>query len=240
MSTSSKPRPIFIAALPREVASLVARRGWRADTKLLSRGIHLFEHEHAIVACAGMGTNRASLAVEAALSLSPASQLISVGWAGACSNHYHVGEIIRPNVVVDVKTGERYFTEEPSEGKRGQEVIVTVAQPASVQQKKRLGVDYYAAAVDMEAAAVGRLARANELPFYAIKAVSDEAAFELPDLARFVTPQGAMREAALGLHIALHPPLWKPMLVLAKNSKLAAARICLAIEAHIQNGDRHS
>ena len=56
---TAKPRPVFIAALPREIASLVSRHGWRADPKLLSRGIHLFEHEHAIVACAGMGTHRA-------------------------------------------------------------------------------------------------------------------------------------------------------------------------------------
>ena len=230
-----KSRPVIIAALPREIASLVARRGWRADEKLLARKIHLFEHEDAIVACAGMGAHRASLAVEAALSLSPASELISVGWAGSCTDWYHVGDVIRANIVVDAKTGERYFTEEKGQSKRGQETVVTVASPASAKEKLRLGLSYAAAAVDMEAAAVARIARARELPFYAIKAISDDADFELPNMQRFTTPDGQFREAAFGLHVALRPALWKLVLTLAKSSKLAAQHLCAEIEAHIQH-----
>jgi len=231
---SAKSRPVFIAALPREIASLVAQRGWRADQKHLARKIHLFEHQNAVIACAGMGAHRASLAVEAALTLGPASELISVGWAGSCTGGYHVGEIIRANIVVDVKTGERFLTEEKGQSRRGQETIVTVATPASTKEKQRLGLSYYAAAVDMEAAAVARIARAHELPFYAIKAISDDADFELPGMERFMTPDGQFREAAFGLHVAFRPNLWKSVLTLAKSSKLAAQHLCAAIEAHIQ------
>lgn len=232
---TAKSRPVFIAALPREIASLVSQRGWRADQKLLARKIHLFEHEKAIVACAGMGAHRASLAVEAALTLGPASELISVGWAGSCTDRYHAGDVIRANIVVDAKTGERYFTEEKGQSKRGQEVVVTVAAPASAKEKQRLGLSYYAAAVDMEAATVARIARARELPFYAIKAISDDADFELPDMARFTTPDGQFREAAFGLYIALRPTLWKLVLTLAKSSKLAAQHLSTEIETHIQH-----
>ena len=237
---TAKPRAVFIAALPREIASLVSQRGWRADQKLLARNIHLFEHESAIVACAGMGSHRASLAVDAALSLGPASELISIGWAGSCTDRYHVGDVIRANIVVDVKTGERFFSEGKGQGKRGQDVVVTVVAPASAKEKQRLGVAYYAAAVDMEAAAVARNASARELPFYAIKAISDDADFELPGTERFITPDGQFREAAFAVYVALRPNLWKSVLTLAKSSKLAAQHLCAAIEAHIQNGDRHS
>jgi adenosylhomocysteine nucleosidase len=237
---TNNPRPVFIAALPREIAPLVCHRGWRAERKLLARNIHLFEHENAIIACAGMGAHRASLAVEAALTLGPASQLISVGWAGSCTDWYHVGDIIRPNIVIDAKTGERYFTEEKSLTKRGQEAVVTIATPASAKEKQRLGLSYYAAAVDMEAAAVARLARARELPFYAIKAISDDADFELPGMDRFITPDGQFRETAFGLHVAVHPTLWKPVLKMAKSSTLSAKRLCIEIEAHIQHRDLQS
>jgi adenosylhomocysteine nucleosidase len=234
MNSVSTPRPIFIAALSREIASLVSHRGWRADEKLLSRDIHLFEHQDAIVACAGMGVHRASLAVEAALALGPASQLISVGWAGACNGHVKVGAILHPHIVIDAKTGERFFSALPQPQNEEPKIVITVPAPAGVKEKERLGLSYHALAVDMEAAAVARIARSRELPFYAIKAISDDSDFDLPDLARFSTQDGQFREAAFGFHVALRPRLWKDVALLAKGSKLAATRLCIEIEAHIQ------
>jgi adenosylhomocysteine nucleosidase len=233
MTPNLRPRPVFIAALPREIASLVSQRGWRAEQKLLSRNIHLFEHEDAIVVCAGMGTHRASLAIEAALNRGPASELVSVGWAGACNPRFHAGDVIPAEIVIDARTGERFFTARKGSGQEPR-IIVTVAAPAGVSEKERLSASYSAAAVDMEAAAVARISRARELPFYAIKAISDEASFELPELARFTTPDGQFREAAFGLHVALRPALWRPVAAMAKSSRLAAEHLRSEIEAHIQ------
>jgi adenosylhomocysteine nucleosidase len=233
----SAPRPIFIAALPREVASLLSHRGWRAHLPL--RNIHVFEHENAIVAYAGMGANRARLAVDAALMLGPASELISIGFAGACNPNPHVGDVLYPTITIDTKTGERFFSAE-LERKVAQnelvnhEILVTVPAPASMKEKKYLSVSYYAQAVDMEAAAVARIARAQDLPFTAIKAISDAHDFELPDLDRFSTPDGQFREAAFGFHLALHPALWKSVATLAKGSKLAAHNLRQAVEAQIE------
>jgi adenosylhomocysteine nucleosidase len=232
MTTELKPRPVFIAALPREIASLVSQRGWRADQTQLRRNIHLFEHQDAIIACAGMGAHRASLAVEAALALGPASELISVGWAGACNRRARVGDVIHADIVIDVKTGEQFFTVE-TRAESEPQIVVTVTAPASAKEKERLGMSYYATAVDMEAAAVARIARAQDLPFNAIKAISDDADFELPDMQRFATPDGRFRETAFGLHVALRPSLWKPVTILAKGSKLAAGNLQAAIGEHI-------
>jgi adenosylhomocysteine nucleosidase len=231
MTTSTQTRPVFIAALDREIASLV--HGWRADETLPGKGIHLYWNDHAVVACAGMGASRAALAVEAALALGPAAELVSVGWAGACLHRLHVGDVVCPDVVVDVKTGERFFPTKDRARHEGLEVLVTVPVPAGAAEKSRLAVSYYASAVDMEAAAVARLARAHDLPFQAIKAISDGADFELPDMEKFTTPDGQLREAAFGTHVAFHPKLWKPVLSMAKGSKLAAARLRTQMEAHI-------
>jgi adenosylhomocysteine nucleosidase len=228
---SIQPRPVFIAALPREISSFV--KGWRADEELVARNIHLYWNDYAVVACAGMGAHRASLAVEAALAQGPASELISVGWAGACLHRLQVGDVVRPDVVVDVKTGERFFPNKERGETDGLEVLATVPSPAGVNEKQRLGVSYYASAVDMEAATVARIARAQEIPFLAIKAISDAADFELPDMEQFTTADGQFREAAFGLYLAGHPSLWKRVATLAKSSKLAAVYLQSAMQEHL-------
>jgi adenosylhomocysteine nucleosidase len=237
MSGAARPRSVFIAALRREVAALLSAGDWKSNPGFVSRGIDLYASEDAVVAFAGMGAHRAALAVEAALSLGPVSELISVGFAGACSPAIQAGEIIRASVVIDSRTGERFFTDIPRTGSSETEipqVVVTVPAPAGVLEKDRLARSYEASAVEMEAATVGRIASARELPFYAIKAISDEANFELPDMSRFVTSQGQLREAAFGLHVAFHPRLWKSVLTMAKSSKLAAGHLHTAMTEHLQ------
>jgi adenosylhomocysteine nucleosidase len=233
---SPRPRPIFIAALLREISALV--HGWHADEELAARHIHLYWSDHAIMACAGMGVDRASLAVEAALALGPASELVSVGWAGACNDRLSVGDVIHPTVVIDARSGERFFVDERFTSESA-EILVTVASPAGAMEKQRLGITYGAGAVDMEAAAVARIARSRDLPFQVIKAISDDADFELPGMEQFTTPGGQFREAAFGLHVAVRPKLWLPVMAMAKSSKLAAERLHAEIQAHIQNHRHH-
>jgi len=224
----STPRPIVIAALPREMAALV--KGWRHHAP--APNIHVFEHENAIVAHAGMGANRARLAVDAALAIGEASELISVGFAGSCHAAAKVGDILRPTIVIDTKTGERFFTAAPESAEHT--ILVTVPTPANVEEKQYFGESYYAHAVDMEAAAVARIARARDLPFAAIKAISDAHDFELPDMTRFTTPTGQLREAAFALQLVTHPNVWKSVATLAKWSRLAANHLRQAVEAHIE------
>jgi adenosylhomocysteine nucleosidase len=227
MPTPANPRPIVIAALPREVSAIV--KGWRHHSP--APNIHVFEDETAIIAHAGMGADRARLAVEAALGLGPASELISVGFAGSCHPSANVGDILQPTIVIDTKTGERFFTAAPESAEP--KILVTVPIPAGVEQKQYLGESYSAQAVDMEAAALARIARARDLPFTAIKAISDACDFELPDMSRFTTPTGQLRESAFALHLVTHPNLWKSVATLAKGSTLAANHLRQAIEAKI-------
>ena len=237
MSSTLKHRPVLIAALRREIAGLV--RGWETDDVSAKRGVYLYWNEQAIVACAGMGGRRAALAVEAALALGPATELVSIGWAGGCSTALGVGDLLYPSVVIDARTGERHFVQKPQNAESV--VLVTVASPAGVREKQRVAESYSASAIDMEAAAVARIASARDLPFRAIKAISDEATFELPDMSRFTKSNGQLREAAFGLHVAMRPTLWRPVLKLAKGSKLAGERLQAAIReefaGRFENGD---
>jgi adenosylhomocysteine nucleosidase len=213
----------IIAALPREVAPLV--KGWKCEKLPGNRTIYL--GDKAVVACAGMGPSRVALAVTAARALLPLTELISVGLAGACDPALRVGDVVRAGVVIDRNTGERFLDE------RYDTVLVSTSAILSVAEKERLRVAYDAAAVDMEAATVARLARAHGLTFRAIKAISDAAEFNMGGLSGFATEDGQFREGAFALHAAVRPWMWGRLMRLAKNSGRAVKALNEAVRAEL-------
>ena len=82
----------------------------------------------------------------------------------------------------------------------------------------------------MEAAAVAAAARAHGIHFAATKVISDELDFEMPEMARFIDAQGRFKTASFALFVALRPWLWKPVALLASNSRKAAQ----ALGAHLE------
>jgi adenosylhomocysteine nucleosidase len=215
--------PAIIAALPREVKPLV--RGWK-EHRLPGR-IVAYTHESAVAVCAGMGPARAALAVQAAFSLKPVTALLSVGLAGACEPSLRIGDIVRAGVVIDAHTGERFV------GELSAPVLISTSAIASVSEKERLYASYRASAVDMEAATVARLAQAHNVAFRAIKSISDEASFEMRELARFATGDGQFREAAFAMHAAVRPQSWPKLFALAGNSKRAVRALTDELESQL-------
>jgi adenosylhomocysteine nucleosidase len=167
----------IIAALPREVAPLV--KGWKSEKLPGNRTLYM--RDNVVVACAGMGPSQVALAVTAARALLPLTEVISVGLAGACNPALRVGDVVRAGVVIDRNTGERFLDEQY------ESVLVSTSTILSIAEKERLRVAYGAAAVDMEAATVARLARAHGLKFRAIKVISDAADFNMDGLSGFAT-----------------------------------------------------
>ena len=215
--------PAIIAALPREVAGFV--RGVQPHPAARRAGIYTYVLPRCVVVCAGMGTVRATLAVEAALRLGDISTLISTGLAGGCHNKIGVASVLEAGSVVDSLTGERF-----SAGKGGSAKLVTTHTIASVHEKERLFKFYGADVVDMEAAAVARLAAMHGLEFRAIKAVSDAHDFELSSLSRFSSPHGHFRTGAFALHTALRPRQWRKTMKLGATSQRALAALTLILK----------
>lgn len=211
----------IIAALPREIGPLV--RGWK-EARLPGR-IRVYTKGSAVVACAGMGAARATLAIEAAMAVRPVKTLVSAGLAGACDPSLRVGDIVRAGVVVDAKSGERYSDSQY------RQVLVTEQGIAGVKEKRRLYESYGAAAVDMEAAAVARLAEARGFSFQAVKAISDEADFEMQELGRFATQDGQFRDAAFAAYALARPRLWTKLGALARNSNRAVEALTRELQA---------
>jgi adenosylhomocysteine nucleosidase len=213
----------IIAALPREIASLV--RGTRPDSALLPSGIHLYRLPKAIVVAAGMGSSRVTTAIQAALAAAPISTLISVGLAGSCTESLPAGTCIDVTTVVDTRTGERFATLVSGEP----HILATTETIASIHEKARLAATYGAGLVDMEAATVARLATAHGIGFRAIKGISDAHDFELASLSRFSGTHGSFRTGAFALHTALRPHTWSKAARLGRESNRALEHLRLRL-----------
>ena len=77
----------------------------------------------------------------------------------------------------------------------------------------------------MEAAAVARAAQKHNLPFLAVKSISDELNFELPEMNLFIR-QGQFRTKSFVLYIAPRPWLWPRVVRLARNTERASQNLC--------------
>ncbi len=141
-------------------------------------GVAAFRAAECVVAIGGIGEKFAHRAAEVAIEYAQPKQLISAGVAGAISPKLKVGDVGHIREVVDAATGTRY----PGVG--GELGAGDIARRLRTSRRSRSLLTKHAAdVVDMEAAAVAQVAtRAGDLKFAAIKAISDEAAFDMPPL----------------------------------------------------------
>lgn len=205
----------IVAAFPGELKPLV--RGWERRDRVFVGAVGGIQ---AVAACCGMGSEAAANACELALNTAPLDALISVGWAGSLSCGLRPPHAVAVREVIDARSGERFSTEN-GEGQR----LITLDHVASAEEKRRLAEAWQATLVDMEAAAVARLARARGLGFFCYKAVSDGPNDRLPDFNRFTGAKGQLRVPALALYAILHPQYWAALQRLGRNSRLAAEQL---------------
>ena len=218
----------IVAALHREIHPLV--KHW-PSTKILHDGrtFTFYEGDYAVAVCGGIGAEYARRAAEAAIAHYSPSLIISAGIAGALVPDLKVGDTIFPAVVIDMKDGSR----RPSAIQQtaiarsplSRTLLLTHSEMASVEQKHQLAKSYGAHAVDMEAAEVARSAELHNLPFIAIKSISDEVNFAMPEMERFIRA-GRFKTGSFLVYIALRPWLWIFVIQLARNTRIAADNLC--------------
>lgn len=221
-------RIVIVAALDREIRPLT--KHWPC-ARVLHEGIEMlfFESDYAAAVCGGIGPEAARRAAQAAVERYSPEILISAGVAGALTPELKTGETIFPTAVIDATDSSRHQTAISSAPiaatPMARTVLVCYPEIAGAGQKQKLGKAYGAHAVDMESASVARTAEALGLGFIAVKTISDEMEFELPDLARFIR-NGNFRTLAFAMYVAVRPWLWLKVLQLARNTRLAAENLC--------------
>jgi len=221
-------RVAIIAALPGELKPLV--RGWPTSSR---DGIQFWvqrdEEEEWIAACAGAGQAAATRAFAAIEDGGPIDLIYSVGWVGALTTEVASGSAHNIGGVIDVRTGERFNCEADA----GPRWLVTSPIVAGEAEKQRLASAYKADFVDMEAAAVARLAAMRGIPFYAIKGVSDGFHDRLPDFNRFILPSGQFQLARFVLFAVFRPWLWPALIRMGENSRKASKAIAESLLDHL-------
>lgn len=125
---------------------------------------------------------------------------------------------------------------EPLRAHRGS--ILTVAKPArDVKEKRRLGQEFGALAVEMEAFWAAEAARAYELPFLAVKVVLDPLKWVLPEfigVLRLDRGRPWPWKATLALAMTRRPwEAWN-LAQLAASAWLASRQLALALEALVK------
>ncbi len=229
----------IIAALPGELQPLVRR--WQRMPAARASGISIWQRggnvdgseDEVIAVCAGMGAPAARRAFVAAEFLGSLDLVLSVGWAGALVAECEPGQCFSASEVIDAQTGERFGLTDGTRKLR----LVTTVRVADESEKRRLAATYGAALVDMEAAAVARLAQMRGIPVMCFKAVSDGVDAELPDLNPFIDIAGKLRMGPFLAHVALRPGYWGALGRLGRNSAAAAKSLAATVVAFLAEKD---
>jgi adenosylhomocysteine nucleosidase len=237
----------IIAALPGELKPLVSpASGPRWQRLKANKGTVLWERRHAqgrwIAGCSGMGGSRALITLREVerycAADEPLAAICSVGWAGALDAKIGAASVFHIAQVIDTQTGERFMTSQHALGVTEEwPVLATTARVADAMEKNRLAASYGARLVDMEAATLARLAQGRGIPFFCMKAVSDDAHAKLPDMNRFIMANGQLQMVPFLAHVAMRPGSWQGLMKLGRYSAIAARHLATSIQAWLDGDD---
>lgn len=172
----------FVVALPAEARTLVRQRVGFDDLLELPAGHHLI--------VSGAGPNHAQIATSRLLE-HKVEALISWGCAAALDHSLNAGDLVLPDRIMTLDGIEHAVCPEWHE--RVQHALAPMLRittglllgspevVASSAEKQQLHVAKGAVAVDMESAAVASVAKAQSLPFLAVRAIADPACMNLPN-----------------------------------------------------------
>ncbi len=214
-----------IAALGRELEPWV--RGWNQIViDQNGRGLRGYEKDGVIAVAGGIGCARAEQAANAVVAKYRPQMVISAGLAGALIRSLKVGSVIMPNVTVDAASGAEYRSVFGAEMVGGG--ILVSANEIAESKDVRAGLveRFHALAVDMEAAGVAKVAQQEKILFRCVKAISDEADFQMPPLNKFVDADGNFQTGKFAVWTSARPWHWGRTITLAQNTKRATQALC--------------
>jgi adenosylhomocysteine nucleosidase len=217
-------RIAIIAALDREIAPFV--RGWtRSALHHQHREFVCYRKDELTVVIGGIGSRQAELAARAAVAELQPQALVSAGLGGAIIRTLKVGSIFIPNLIVDAATRTEYRCNTGA-GLASGGILVSVSEIAGPESKQSLADQFHALVVDMEAAAVARVASEKKTGFFCVKAISDELDSRLPPLNRFVNGSGRFQTSRFVTWAVLRPQWWAATVRLARDSQWATRAVC--------------
>lgn len=197
----------ILVALPEELRTLTKSR--------LEQGKCTHVANNTLVILSGTGPDNASVAAQKLIE-NGANQLISWGCAGALAPFLKAGDLLIPTVIL-TEDNQQLETRRDWTKK----IINTLEQAIRcydgwlfesrsvihlAQDKMQQHQKTQALAVDMESAALARVAQQAGIPFVAIRSIVDPADLDLPRaISHAMTEKGVISITKLLLYLACHP-----------------------------------
>lgn len=220
---------LLVAALPVEFGGFrrlqrcdAAGVGWMACGAVRGR--------RALLVANGMGRQAARAGARAAMGGRRVRAIVSTGFAGALDSALPVGSVIMANSIVcgDRRFGSRLPSVRPPDAHTG--TIVTVDRIVRTAAVKRRLAAAGCRAVDMESAALARLAQERGLPFYCVRGISDAADRDLPlDIGRAALHDGTLSANRLLRLAVSRPGAWGGCVRLWRDARIAARSLAEAL-----------
>jgi adenosylhomocysteine nucleosidase len=214
---------------PHRIAIIV---GLGAEARLIRASQRrLPADRRALVSVAGASAERAEALAKAAVAAGVRG-LVSFGVAGGLAPGLMPGALVLATQVV-TSAGGSLRADEAWRGRLTERLrgtlrpvaaplagsLIAVVEPAA---KAALAYETGAVAVDMESAAVARVARAAGLPFLVVRAVGDPARRRLPAAAlAALGADGRLRPFAVLAALARNPAEFRPLLQVARDTRQA-------------------
>ncbi len=171
----------------------------------------------------GMGADAATALAER-LTQRPLRAIIATGFCGALVPRLDAGTVVVAERVVHENTGDLFEADDlmlaAAVGRRG-----TLVSASDVARTPADRAALQGLAVDLESAALARAARNADVPFIAIRAVSDRFRDRIPDIVGMLDHVGRPDRSAL-LAFAVRNPREIPRLIrLGRSAKRAGAAL---------------
>jgi adenosylhomocysteine nucleosidase len=162
--------------------------------------------------------------------------VLSAGYSGALQENFQIGDVLLATDVADL-AGNVWPTTWPEALPaekwqpplhRGRLLTVT-GLIATAEDKRRLGQQYQAAAVDMETAVVARLCHQHGIPFGCVRAISDDLGVDLSRQLVELVFEGRAAPGRLLAALARRPRLAGELWRLARHTRLASRNLGKAL-----------
>jgi adenosylhomocysteine nucleosidase len=191
-----EPEVVVCAAMPRELRLLARALRMRACPV---GGLPAWRGRSVVAVAVGVGPERAAAGTTQVLDALRARRVLVVGIAGAVDPALEVGDLVRPEAVVDVRSARVLIAARRGAPRSG--VLATVDRvllmgDGQVAIGSAPTLPDGTTAVDMETAAIAAVADARGVSWDVVRAISDVVGTLTPDVAALLCPDGRVRHRA--------------------------------------------
>jgi adenosylhomocysteine nucleosidase len=218
--------------------------------RLLNTSARLFDSEElrVLVVETGLGTLQAEKSLADLFEATPRQRppfVVSAGYSGALEASLSVGDVVVGTEVIDAHGG-LWSTSWPARTvheihdvvvRRGR-LFCSDRVVGECDEKKRLGGQHQALAVDMESAAVARFCGRHGISFGCVRAISDRADTRLSPLLASLLCREDVSLVRVGASFVRHPSIVREVFRLARDTRIAALQLARALNHLMFSGQK--